>query len=121
MRVEFTRPDDPAKAIAVAEWDGIRAVTVEAADEEARAALGRIFRIASVAIEDGSRKPMSARGPILSEPGDLDWFMAAARVRGEKEGFAVRFSTDTPGGWDPAAYYRRLGPWLERREAAPRR
>ena len=119
MRAEFLRPDDPETVVGAAEWDGVRA-HIRTGDEEVRPVLERVFRISPVATDDPSRRALGTGGPVVAEPGDLDWFIAAATVRGEQEGLGVRFHTDTPGGWDPAGAYRRLGDWVGERESRSR-
>lgn len=116
MRAEFFRPDDPDTVVGAAEWDGIRA-HIRTSDDRFRPVLARIFRASPVAVDDPSRRARGTSGPVVVEPGDLDWFLAAASVRGEHEGLGVRYATDTPGGWDPAGFYRRLGDWVGERES----
>lgn len=116
MRAEFFRPEDPETGVGAAEWDGVR-VRLEVEDADERAALERVFRVSPVVVDDPSRRAAGTAGPITAEPGDLDWFLAAAQVRGEQEGLGVRFVPDTPGGWDPAGAYRRMGDWVGEREA----
>lgn len=99
-----------------AEWDGRVPRVVEATDAE-RPALERILRMTPVVAHDPTRLPAGTSGPLVVEPGDYDWFLLAARVRAEQEGLTVRFTTATPGGWDPAGSYRRMGEWVARREA----
>lgn len=116
MRAEFFLDEDPETVVGTAEWDGVR-VMVHAPNEEGREVLERVFRISPVVIDDPSRRALGASGAITAEPGDLDWFLAAAQTRGEQEGLAVRLVPDTFGGWDPASAYRRMGDWLGDREA----
>lgn len=116
MRAELVRPGDPETVVGTAEWDGVR-VMLRTPDEEQRSLLERIFRISPVVIDDPSRRTLGASGPITAEPGDLDWFLAAAEVRGEQEGLAVRFIPDTTAGWDPASAYQRMGDWIGDLEA----
>lgn len=116
MRAELFRPEDPDTLVGAVEWDGVRA-HIRTSDEEARPALARIFRVSPVAVDDPSRRPLGSAGPVVVEPGNLDWFLAAATVRAEREGLVVRFHTDTPGGWDPAGAYRRMGDWIGERES----
>lgn len=92
MRAEFFRADAPDEVLGTAEWDGRRAVI--GADDEVRATLERVFRSSPVRVGD-SRE-------AVVEPGDLEWFRAAARVRGAEEELSVRFVTDVAGRWDPA-------------------
>jgi hypothetical protein len=101
VRAEFVRSDAPDRVVGVAEWDG-RRVQVEIEDQEVRAALGRVFRVSSVAVDDPSLRPAGTTGETVVEPGDVEWFRVAARVRGRREGLSVRFVSDRPGGWDPA-------------------
>lgn len=116
MRAEFFRPGEPETVVGTARWDG-RGVAVEAEDPVAREALERIFRPAQVAVDDPALRPAGVHGPAVVEPGDLTWFRSVALVRGEQEGLGVRFASDSPGGWDPAGAYRRLGEWVALREA----
>jgi hypothetical protein len=115
MKAEFFRPDAPKEILARATWSGRDAV-LEAETESLREALGRIFRAAPVTLVDASTRHPGARGETVVEPGDLDWFRAAATVRGEREGLAARFVTETPGGWDPAGAYRSMRAWVADRE-----
>jgi hypothetical protein len=101
MRAEFFRPDAPDRVVGVAAWDG-RQAEIETDDEDVRAALGRVFRASSVAIDDPSLRFPGTSGETVVEPGDGQWFQAAARARAGGEGLSVRFVTDRPGGWDPA-------------------
>lgn len=116
MRADFFRPDSPESVVGAAEWDGVR-VHLRVEDAEHRSVLERVFRISPVVAHDPSRRSAGASGPIVAEPGDLDWFLAAAQFRGEEEGLRVRFAPDTSGGWDPAGAYRRMGDWLGEQEA----
>ena len=115
MEAEFFVPDAPDRVVGSARWDGM-AARIEAEDPKTREALGRIFRSSPVAVADPS--PRGARGPTVLQPGDLQWFQAAARTRAEAEGLGVRFLTLRPGGWDPAGAYRPMGVWISRREGA---
>lgn len=116
MRAEFFRSDDPETVVGAVEWDGVR-VHIRSSDEDLRPVLQRIFRVSPVAVDDPSRRALGTGGPVVVEPGDLDWFLAAGAARGSQEGLEVRFATDTPGGWDPAGYYRRMGDWVGERES----
>jgi hypothetical protein len=118
MRAEFFRPDAPGQVVGTAEWDGHRA-QVHAEDGEVKAALDRVFRAAAVAIDDPDTHIAGTSGTVVAEPGDLEWFRAAARVRGEREGLAVRLVTEKPGGWDPALDPQTYG-WAGRKPALPR-
>lgn len=118
MRAEFYRIDDPSIVIGTAEWDGRRAV-VGAGGDEARRSIERIFRSSAVQVDDSSARQVGARGATVFEPGDLEWFRAAALVRGAAEGCGVRFVTDHPGGWDPALDPQTYG-WAGKKPALPR-
>ncbi len=105
MLAEFYDPDDEQKlAVATADWDGSE-VTITAADPDMRDASRR----RSV----GRRWPCptpatNAPGATVLQPGDLQWFRAAAAIRVRAEtGLAARFVAATVvGGYDPAAGYR---------------
>lgn len=118
MRAEFYRAEEPDLVIGVAEWDGRRAV-VGAGGDEARRTLERVFRLSSVPVDDPSTRPPGTRGATVVEPGDIEWFRTAALVRGAEEGYAVRFVTDAPGGWDPALDPQAYG-WAGDKPALPR-
>lgn len=115
MEATFFAPDAPEQVVGSATWDGV-AARVESEDPSVREALGRIFRPASVAVAAPS--PQGSRGPTVLQPGDLQWFLAAAGARSRAEGLGVRFRTLRPGGWDPAGAYRPMGVWISRREGA---
>ena len=102
--------------VAVATWDGVRAV-IESDEENVRATLSRVFRASSIVIDDSALRPAGASGETVVEPGDLEWFRAAATVRGAREGLGVRFASDAPGGWDPAGSYHRMPNWVDRLES----
>lgn len=53
----------------------------------------------------------------MLEPGDLDWFLAAARVRSKQERLGFRFVASMRGGWDPAGAYRPMRAWVEQHTA----
>jgi hypothetical protein len=116
MRAEFFRADAPDRVVGEAEWDG-RRVVIHAEDDEARAALERVFRPAPVAVP--YRGPPGPEGDSAVEPGDMQWFRAAATVRGGEEGLAVRFVTEVAGRWDPALEPHIYG-WGGRKPALPR-
>jgi hypothetical protein len=117
MRAEFYKLDEPELVIGSAEWDGHRAV-ITAFGDEAKATIERIFRVSMVAVDDPAMLPGGASGPAVFEPGDLDWFRAAAAVRGAAQGYGVRFATDKPGGWDPALDPQTYG-WAGKKPALP--
>jgi hypothetical protein len=116
MRAEFFRSDAPDRVVGVAVWDGHR-VVIEAEDDADRAALERVFRPSSVAVDDPALRPPGTFGETVVEPGDLDWFRTAPRVRGRDEGLSVRFVSEHPGGWDPALEPQTYG-WAGRKLAA---
>jgi hypothetical protein len=118
MRAEFFRDDAPDRVVGTASWDG-RRVRVQADDGDAEAALARVFRASAVSLEDPDTLIPGTSGGVVAAPGDLEWFRAAARVRGRREGFEVRFVTDKPGGWDPALDPQTYG-WAGRKPALPR-
>jgi hypothetical protein len=115
MRAEFFRPEDPETVVGTAEWEAGSA-RVESDDQKVRMALERIFRASPVGLDDPGLRDPSSSGVVVVEPGDLMWFRTAALLRGEKEGFEVRFVSRTPGGWDPAGSYRPLDAWVAVRE-----
>ena len=118
LRAEFYRPEEPDLVVGTAEWDGRRAV-IGAGGDEARTALERVFRPSAVVIDDPSTRPPGTSGPVVAEPGDLEWFRAAALVRGSELGYAVRFVTTSPGGWDPALDPQNYG-WAGKKPSLPR-
>jgi hypothetical protein len=118
MRADFFRPEDPKAIVGSAVWDGTRAV-VESEDDEGRSILRRVFRPSPVAADDPATRASGTSGVTVAGPGDLEWFRAAARVRGKQEGLGVRFVTEQPGGWDPALDPATYG-WAGRKPALPR-
>jgi hypothetical protein len=119
MRAEFFHEDAPDRVVGEATWDGRRAV-VETEDDEIREALERVFRASPVAVDDPSTRPPGTSGATVVEPGDLEWFGAAARVRGKREGLSVRLVTAIAGRWDPALDPQTYG-WGGRKPALPPR
>jgi hypothetical protein len=117
MRADFFRADAPDRIVGEAEWDGRRAV-VRSDDEAVRAVLERVFRRSPVALDEASTRPPGTGGATVVEPGDLEWFRAAARVRGAEEGLSVRFVTAVAGRWDPALAPETYG-WAGRKPALP--
>ena len=107
MRAEFFRPDEPDQIVAAATWDGRSVVIDEAGDPERVGLMGRIFRSTPVVVDDPAMRPVGTTGPVVLEPGDLRWFMAAARTRAVAEGLGVRLVVDDLRGmgWDPAGAY----------------
>lgn len=123
IRAEFFRVRTPDTVIGTVEWDG-RQPRIEAKNTSVRDVLARIFRPTQVPIDDASTRPLGASGETLLEPGDLDWFIAAARTRSKAERLGVRFVASMPGGWDPAGSYRPMRAWVEQQaagETAPAR
>jgi hypothetical protein len=118
MRAEFFRPDAPDEVLAVVAWDG-RSAHVEMAEQSVREALERVFRPSPLVVTDVPSLSTGTTGETVVEPGDLDWFRAAAIVRGKREGLAVRFVSETAGGWDPAGAYRSMRAWVADRETTP--
>jgi hypothetical protein len=110
----------PPPVLGAATWTGSTvAIDVLEGGEDTKAALGRIFRPTPVVIDDPSLRPLGASGPTVLEPGDLRWFMAAARTRAPAEGLAVRFVPPSTGmGWDPAGAYRTFGAAVARFDRA---
>ena len=97
-RAEFFRPDAPDEIVAAAAWVDDHVVPAEGD----RDLISRIFRPAPVVRDTASERAGGTSGVVMTHPGDLAWFRAAALVRGQAEGVEVRFATDRPGGWDPA-------------------
>lgn len=118
MRAEFYREADPELLVGAADWDGHRAM-VSAGGDEARRSLEDVFRPSAVSIDDPSIRPPGSSGPAVFEPGDMEWFRAAALVRGSAAGYAVRFVSTAPGGWDPALDPQTYG-WAGKKPSSPR-
>jgi hypothetical protein len=119
LRIEFHRPDAPEAVVGRATWDG-RAVSVEGDGPEVRTALARVFRPAPVVSDDPALRNLGARGEVVLQPGGLDWFLQAARVRGPEVGLAGRVvRPEVEGGWDPAGNYRTFDQQVERLAADP--
>lgn len=119
MKAEFFRPAAPAQVVGTALW---REAGVESSSEEEAVAvsLARVFRPASVVVDDPSLRSFGASGPVVLQPGTLQWFRAAATTRAEAEGLAVRFVPAAGGrmGWDPAGAYRTFAATDARRHRA---
>jgi hypothetical protein len=108
MRAEFLRVEEGSTdVVASARWDG-KGVRIEADDPATRAAVARIFRLTPVVVDDPSYRPLYARGEAVVQPGNADWFRAAAFARATPEGLKARVVPEMvgQGGWDPAAAYR---------------
>lgn len=117
MRAEFFRPEEPDRVLGSAAWGGAR-LSVDSADEEIASAVWRIFRPTAVAVDDPSFRTAGTAGPVVLPPGSLMWFQAAARVRSQTEGIAVRFVPEGRDGvgWDPAGAYRLFSDAIDRNE-----
>lgn len=130
MKVEFYLPapqpagDDPdAKPepptfVGSATWhDG--SIDIDASDPETRAALERVFRRTPVVTDDAAYRRQGTTGEVQLQPGDLEWFRAAAQVRAPAEaGVVPRLVPGvTQGGYDPAAGYRSFEESIERLES----
>jgi hypothetical protein len=125
VKVEFYRPapaaerDDaeatPPSLVGTATWTDGEPV-VECAEEELRATLQRAFRKTPVVTDDASYRRFGTHGEVLIQPGDLEWFRAAAFVRAPAEaGVDARLVPGvTEGGYDPAAGYRSFEDSIER-------
>jgi hypothetical protein len=127
MRVEFYRPapegSDPdvvsaaaQDVVASGEWrEGAAHIACE--DPELNRALTHVFRATAVVVEDDSSyRQLGTDGPVVLQPGDLEWFRAVAQIRALKEtGLAARLVPGVrAGGFDPAAGYREFGDAIER-------
>jgi len=127
VKVEFYRPapdgaepDAVAAAaqdvVATAAWrDGTAHVTCQ--DPELDQALANVFRPTAVVVEnDSSYRRLGTDGPVVLQPGDLEWFRAAAQIRAPKEtGLTARMVPGVrAGGFDPAAGYREFGDAIDR-------
>jgi hypothetical protein len=120
MKVEFHRPDDPETVVGTASWDGERA-SVESGDDEVASALWRIFRAIPVVVDDGAFRRQGTRGEVVMQPGNLEWFRAAAQTRASEAGLVARMVPGiTKGGYDPAAGYRSFDRAIERLVEPPR-
>ena len=127
MRAEFRRADDESDAVVgTARWNGQR-VEIDADDDAVRRAVERIFRPAPVVVDDPSFRSLGARGEAMVQPGNGEWFRAAAYARASEAGLKARLVPEVvgQGGWDPAAAYRTfredVGRLLERGAHGPDR
>jgi hypothetical protein len=116
VRVQFYRADDEERtALAEVAWaDG--AIEVTSDDDELASKLRKAFRRTPVVTDDAAFRRRGTYGEVVLQPGDLEWFRAAALVRATAEtGLAA---TVVPGiiegGFDPAANYRSFGEQIER-------
>ena len=115
MKVEFYVPDDEQKqTVATAFWDG-HSVTVTADDAAVREKLRLAFRRSPIAVDDQALRRLGTSGPVVLQPGSLEWIRAVARHRAtEASGLVARFVADEMlSGWDPAANYRPFGDQME--------
>jgi hypothetical protein len=115
MKAAFYRSDDEERTtIAEAAWsDG--AVDVRSDDDDLAAALTHAFRRTPVVTDDASFRRLGTHGEVVLQPGDLEWFRAAALVRAVAEtGLAATIVPSIHGGYDPAADYRPFGEEMER-------
>lgn len=121
MNVEFYVVDEEQKqTVATVLWDG-REVTITADDDAIREKLAHAFRRLPIAVDDASFRRLGTAGPVVIQPGSLEWFRAVARYRAtEGSGLAARFVvTDIVSGYDPAANYRPFDEqiaWLDEAE-----
>ena len=114
MKVEFHRPDDRDTVVATATWDGSRA-SVSSGALDVAAAVWKIFRPTPVVVDDAAYRRQGTRGEVLLQPGSLEWFRAAAHVRGPEAGLVARFVPGVgEGGFDPASNYRTFEEVVER-------
>jgi hypothetical protein len=113
VRAELHRPDAPDAVVAVATWDGTQ-TRLDVKDPSVPG-LDRIFRTTPIAIDDPSLRHPGTSGPVVLQPGDLEWFRAALLTRAPELGLAVRFvSGAVVGGFDPASQYRSFEEQVER-------
>jgi hypothetical protein len=128
MEVGYARVTPPAEEgleptveqLATVRWvEG--SIAIEADDDEVRAGLERAFRRTPVVVDDGAYRRQGTSGPVVVQPGDLEWFRAVAQVRAPAEtGLAARFVPGvTEGGYDPAAGYRGFNDQIERLHRHP--
>jgi hypothetical protein len=116
MNAEFYATDDEEKrAVAAASWDG-REVAVTADDAAVQDTLVRAFRRTPIAVDEPALRRRGTSGPVVIQPGSLEWFRAVVETRATAEsGLGVRFVANRiVSGWDPAANYRRFGEQIER-------
>jgi hypothetical protein len=107
---------EPEQVVGRASWDG-HVVTITSEDDAVRDQLAKGFRRVPVVVaDDAAYRNLGAHGEVVIQPGDLEWFRAAANVRIPAEtGFVARLIPGvTEGGYDPAAGYRGFDEQLER-------
>jgi len=113
VRAELYRPDAADAVVAVAAWEGKQA-RLDVKDASVPG-LDRIFRPTPIAIDDPALRHPGTSGPVVLQPGDLEWFRAALLIRAPELGLAVRFvSGAVVGGYDPASQYRSFEEQVER-------
>jgi len=119
MRAEFRRSDED-EVVGSATWTG-GVPTIDAADGDVLAALGRGFRAVPLVVDEPSLRPFGTRGPMVIHPGSVVWFEAAARARAEAEGLRVSIVSDRARlpGWDPAGAYLPLLQTVELKARQP--
>lgn len=116
MKVEFLRRDaDEPTVVATATWDG-HDVTLDGSDDGVLDDLARAFRRTPVVVDDPAYRRLGTHGEVVVQPGDLEWFRAAAQVRVTAEtGLVARFVPGIEeGGYDPAAGYRGFEEQMDR-------
>ena len=121
MRAEFRPSDSSEDYVGHAVWvEG--GIQVEANEQGDVQVIQEIFRRTPIAVDDRALRTAGTSGPIVLQPGTLQWFLAAARVRGEARGFSVTLIPEgfASMGWDPAASYRTFTQSFERKERAGR-
>lgn len=116
MRAEFHLLGAP-DVVGWASWTG-NGIEIGGSDQQATAAIRRIFRATPAVVDDPSLRPAGSSGPVILPPASLHWFRAVAEARAGAEGLAVRFVPDRSGvmGWDPAGAYRTFAEAIDRRE-----
>lgn len=113
MRAELHRPDAPDAVVAIATWDGAQA-RLEVKDPSV-VGLDRILRTTPIASDDPSLRHPGTSGPVVLQPGDLEWFRAALLTRAPELGLTVTFVSEAvEGGYDPASQYRSFEEQVER-------
>jgi hypothetical protein len=115
MKVEFHRADEPDEVVATAVWDGGR-VEVHSEDPTVSTQLTDAYRRTPVVTDDSAYRRMGTHGPVVIQPGDLEWFRAVSQVRAPVlTGLVARLVPGiNEGGFDPAAGYRRFEDAVER-------
>lgn len=114
MKVEFydAADEERTKLASVAWIDGV--VVVSSDDDELASKLRRSFRRTPVVTDDAAFRRLGTHGEVVLQPGDLEWFRAAAQVRATEEtGLAATVVPEIVGGYDPAANYRTFDEQIE--------